>query len=88
MAAEITTLADELEAELRAMGSPERAVTEKAYLKSDLEFFRSGFFAVARRIKELTRAEAMAHDSAVALAEALWSQPIFELRAAAVEILS
>lgn len=88
MGTEITTLADELEAELRAIGSPERAVTEKAYLKSNLEFFGSGFFAVGRRIKELTRAEPMAHDAAVALVEDLWRRPIFELRAAAVEILS
>jgi 3-methyladenine DNA glycosylase AlkD len=88
MGTEITTLADQLEAELRAIGSPERAVTEKAYLKSNLEFLGSGSFVVGRRIKEVTGAEPMAHDAAVALAEALWSRPIFELRAAAVEILS
>ncbi len=31
--------ADALAAELRAAGTPDRAISEKAYLKSDLEFF-------------------------------------------------
>jgi 3-methyladenine DNA glycosylase AlkD len=31
--------ADALAAELRAAGTPDRATSEKAYLKSDLEFF-------------------------------------------------
>jgi hypothetical protein len=65
-------------------GPPRRG----AYLKSDLEFLGAGFFEVGRRIKELTRAEPMAHDDAVALAQELWKPPIFECRAAAVEILS
>ena len=88
MAVAITTLAAELEAELRAIGSEERAMQEKAYLKSDLEFLGAGFWEVGRRVKELTKAEPMAHDDAVALATALWTKPVFELRAAAVEVLS
>jgi 3-methyladenine DNA glycosylase AlkD len=88
MATRMSTLADELEAEMRAIGSEERAVNEKAYLKSDLDFLGAGFFEVGRRIRELTKANPMSHDEAVALAEALWSRPIFERRAAAVEVLA
>ena len=88
MAAPDTVLADQLEAEWRAAGSAERAATEKAYLKSDLEFLGTGFWEVGRRIKELVRGEPMYHDRAIGLAEALWTAPIFERRAAAVEVLS
>ena len=31
-------VADELEARLRAIGTPKRAIGEKGYLKSDLDF--------------------------------------------------
>lgn len=88
MAVDIPTLVQRLDGELRAIGSPERAVTEKAYLKSDLEFLGTGFFEVGRRIKELMRAQPMDHDTAVGLADALWNEPVFERRAAAVDVLS
>jgi 3-methyladenine DNA glycosylase AlkD len=88
MTLDITRFVSDLEAELTGAGSPERAVSEKAYLKSDLVFLGTGFFEVGRRIKDLMRANPLEHNECLALAEELWRRPIFEMRAAAVEVLS
>jgi 3-methyladenine DNA glycosylase AlkD len=81
-------LAAELDAELRATARPERAAGEKAYLKSNLEHYgvsvpaiRSVARALHRRLPEL------AHDHLVALATALWDEPVHERRMLTVEIL-
>jgi 3-methyladenine DNA glycosylase AlkD len=84
----ITRFAADLEAELAALGSAERAASEKAYLKSDLQFLGTGYFEVGRRVKELVRAAPLRREDALALAASLWIRPVFELRAAAVEVLS
>lgn len=80
--------ADALEAALRAVGRPERAVNEKRYLKSDLEFIgvdATGMRAVTRQfLREWGRLD---HDALVALAEALWERPIHERRAIAIDLL-
>jgi hypothetical protein len=39
MAASVTILVEAMETELRAVGTPSRALHEKRYLKSDLQFF-------------------------------------------------
>jgi 3-methyladenine DNA glycosylase AlkD len=88
MALDITHFVKEFEEELRGAGDPERSVNEKAYLKSDLEFLGTGFFEVGRRIKELMKASPLDHDASLALAHQLWRRPIFETRAAAVEVLT
>ena len=80
-------LADAIEASLRAVGTPERAAQEKRYLKSDLEHLGAtvpATRAVAKRFvaehPDLDRA------GLLALVEALWASPIYERRAAAVEL--
>jgi 3-methyladenine DNA glycosylase AlkD len=88
MTDEMIALAEQLEAEWSATGSSERAVKEKAYLKSDLEFLGTGFFEVGRRVRELVKASSLDRERAVALALALWRRPVFECRAAAVEVLA
>jgi 3-methyladenine DNA glycosylase AlkD len=73
---------------LRAAGRPERAEGEKAYLKSDLEFWGVGVpgtRAVVRAV--LPKRPAPAHDLVVAVAEALWAEPVHERRLAACELL-
>jgi 3-methyladenine DNA glycosylase AlkD len=74
--------------ELCAIGSPERGVAERRYLKSDLEFFgvavpdvRRVVTAAVRRVPSLDR------EAAVAWAVALWREPVHERRMAAVEVL-
>jgi 3-methyladenine DNA glycosylase AlkD len=84
------TLADELETELRELGSPERAANERAYLKSSLEFLGVpvpvGRVAVKRFLG--THPELSDRRRLLGLVEALWAVPIFERRRAAVELLS
>jgi 3-methyladenine DNA glycosylase AlkD len=72
---------------LREQGSPERAVQEKRYLKSDLEFFGTGRPALHRIVKAEVKGASLGHDDMVALVESLWASNLFELRSAAVEVL-
>jgi 3-methyladenine DNA glycosylase AlkD len=81
-------LAEAVDAELQAGGTPERADKEKAYLKSELRHYgtsvpaiRAVAKATARRHPELT------HDELVALVDALWSVPVHERRMVSVELL-
>jgi len=83
------TLADDIETALAEEGSAERAVQEAAYLKSDLRFLGVSM----PRIRSVTlgackAAGALDHDAVVALVEELWAPPVFERRAAAVEVLT
>ncbi len=81
-------LADQLEAELRTLGTAARAEQEKRYLKSDLAHLgvtvpdlRKVVVALRRARPEFGRADV------TGLARALWKRPIHERRAAAVEVL-
>lgn len=81
-------LADELEARLRAVGTPERAAQEKRYLKSDLEHLGVSVPTLRKTVSQLLREHpALAHDHVVALAKALWKKPVHERRTAAIAIL-
>jgi 3-methyladenine DNA glycosylase AlkD len=88
MATGVMALSADLERELRAAPDAERAVNEKAYLKSDLEFIGVPFFEVGRRLRALLREQPLDHDAVVAFVSDLWERPVFELRAAAVEALT
>jgi 3-methyladenine DNA glycosylase AlkD len=80
--------ADAITAELRAAGRPERAVQEKAYLKSDLDFFGVGVPATRTVIRAWCRAHpGLGHDDLTALAASLWAYPAFECRMAAQMLL-
>jgi 3-methyladenine DNA glycosylase AlkD len=81
-------LADLLTDELRAVGSPERAAQEKAYLKSDLEFLGGSVWEIRRVVQALVRGSAPLTDyELVALVEALWAKPVHERRMAAIVLL-
>jgi 3-methyladenine DNA glycosylase AlkD len=83
-----TAFAERLESALRVAGSPQRAVAEKAYLKSELEFFGTGMPATRAAVKAEARAHPrLEHDQLCAVVELLWSRPIHECRMAAVELL-
>ena len=80
--------AEAITAELRAAGSSERAVQEKAYLKSDLHFFGVGVPATRAVVRAWCRAHpGLDHDQLTALATVLWAQPVFETRMAAQMLL-
>jgi 3-methyladenine DNA glycosylase AlkD len=75
-------------AALRAAGTPERAAGQKAYLKSDLEFFGAPVAAIRSQVRFWCRSRpALAHDEVVAVAAALWDRPVNECRLAAELLL-
>jgi 3-methyladenine DNA glycosylase AlkD len=80
--------ADLLTDELRAAGNPDRAAQEKAYLKSDLEFFGESVWEIRRVVQAFVRgAKPLTHEDLIALVEALWAGSVFERRMAAVVLL-
>ena len=83
---EARALTDAIEARLREVGTSKRAVGEKAYLKSDLDFIGATVSDTRLAIREL--APRLDHDELVAAATELWEPPIHELRTAAVLLLA
>ena len=75
-------------AQLTAAGSPARAVSEKAYLKSELQFTGSGVPAMRVIVKGWLREHPdLTHDQLFAVADALWAHQVHECRQSAVELL-
>ena len=73
---------------LRPLGTRDRAEREKRYLKSDLEFFGVTVPDLRRAVKGAVKGyPRLDRQAAVAWAVALWREPVFERRLAAVEIL-
>jgi hypothetical protein len=83
----VDQLADRLEASLRAVGTRKRAEGEKQYLKSELDFTGTLVSQTRAEVKRLDGELALDHDGLLALAEALWSKPVFERRLAAIMFL-
>jgi 3-methyladenine DNA glycosylase AlkD len=85
---DVDRIARDLEAELQDAGEPGRAEQEKRYLKSALQHYGASVPAIRRVAKgALAASPALGHDDLVRLVEALWSRPVHECRAAAVELL-
>ena len=85
---EVDELALELDSALRAHADPERALREKAYLKSDLEHYGVRVPVIRQTTKKFLKERTVAeHGTTVELVEALWRRPVHELRTAAVETL-
>jgi 3-methyladenine DNA glycosylase AlkD len=81
-------LADLLTEELRAVGDPDRAIQEKAYLKSGLDFFGESVWEIRRVAKSFVGgAKPLEREGLTRLVEALWAEPIFERRMASVVLL-
>ena len=77
-----------IEASLRGVGTPQRAASEKAYLKSDLEFTGTPVPAIRATVRAWCRARPdLTHAELIAVTEALWARPVHECRMAAVELL-
>ena len=84
--------ADEIGAELKVLGTPARAESERAYLKSDLEFYGTSVPHMRTVVKRFLRANpGLATDQLIATCAALWApvgdHAIHERRAAAVLLL-
>jgi len=80
------SVADSLRARLDELGTPERAASEQAYLKSSLHHVGVRVPDVRREVKALLRT-GFTHDELFALADELWSLPVHEHRQAAIELL-
>jgi 3-methyladenine DNA glycosylase AlkD len=81
-------IADQIEQRLRAVATPERAIQEKRYLKSDLDFLGATVWQIRAAVKEIAREQHdPTHDGLVALVEELWAAPIHERRMASVLLL-
>lgn len=78
-----------LVADLRPLGTPERAEQEKRYLKSELDFLGVPLPGVRRTVlAHIRRYGDLSGEQAVAWALALWAGNLWERRAAAVELLT
>ncbi|HVN76015.1 MAG TPA: DNA alkylation repair protein [Thermoanaerobaculaceae bacterium] len=81
-------LAARIEAELRRLADPERAEGAKRYLKSALEFIGVATPEFRRALRSALKAgPPLDRATLLAAATRLWARPVFELRAAAVELL-
>ena len=70
------------------LGSPERAVSEQNYLKSDLEFAGVPVPVMRSAVATWTRGcGGLDHDRLTALVRDLWEGPLFECRAVAIILL-
>lgn len=88
-AADAADVAAGLEDEMRALGTPERAESERAYLKSDLRFLGASVPSIRHVAKQVAhRYPVGEHDALVALVSALWDVPVHERRMLAVELLA
>jgi 3-methyladenine DNA glycosylase AlkD len=80
--------AAELERRLRELGTAERAVTEKAYLKIDLEFAGVSVPVMRSAVTGWCHdRDGLAHDELTSVALALWASSLYESRQAAVILL-
>jgi 3-methyladenine DNA glycosylase AlkD len=79
--------ADEIEAALRAVGTPVRAESEKRYLKSDLAFLGATVWQTRDVVKAYATSADVGHDDLIDLVVALWEPPIFERRTASTLLL-
>jgi hypothetical protein len=83
---EIDAVAAEIDAELRRLGTSDRAEKEKAYLKSDLRHYGTTMPAIHRVVKEVCTRYVLQHDDVLALVESLWAVPVHERRAASSDV--
>jgi len=85
---DVGPLAAQIDAELRARGTADRAEHEKAYLRSEREHYGTTVPAI-RSIAKAVRVRYPEPDHAdlIDLVEVLWSAPVHERRMAAVELL-
>jgi len=84
----VAALAAQIDQELRARGSADRASHDKAYLKSTLAHYGASVPHIRSVAKDVRRCHPdLVHAHLVALVEALWARPVHDCRAVAVELL-
>ena len=81
----MSELAAKIERALKPLGTKDRAVHEKAYLKSDLVHLGVTMPKLRAAVKSVGKGSDRA--AVLAAVEAMWPRGIFELRSASVELL-
>ncbi len=77
-----------LEQSLRSAGVSERAASDRAYLKSDMEFAGTGVPAARAVVRSWCQArQPLTRSQLTAIARALWARPLFECRIAVLLLL-
>ena len=72
----------------RDAGSADRAVSERAYLKSDLEHLGTSLSEIRRVVRDFLSAHPdLTHDELVSLTRVLWANPVHECRMSAVMLV-
>lgn len=85
---DVAAEAGEIECRLGELGTPQRADSERRYLRSTLTHLGVRVPEVRRTVKAVRRSHpGLARDELTALADALWRRPVHECRLAAVELL-
>ena len=85
----VNAVVSDLAEELRAAGSRERSVKERAYLKSEVEHYGTSVPVIRRVTTQMVRSHRpFDHATMVELVDQLWSREVHELRMAAVEALN
>ncbi len=83
-----TSAAGDIEHRCKEAGNAERAVGERAYLKSDLEFYGASVSEIRRVAKDFAATHpGLTHDELTAVIGRLWARPVHECRMAAVMLL-
>lgn len=84
----VAAAAARLTDELRALGDPARASSERAYLKSSYVHLGSSVPGVRSVAKAYVKAQRPSHDHLVALVDELWGSDVYERRLLGVELLA
>ena len=88
MAAAVLGHVEGLDRVLRRAADPDRAVNEKAYLKSPIDHYGVTVPAIRAAVKNLTRTQGEStRRKALAVVRRLWASPVHEQRMAAVFLL-
>lgn len=88
MTTELGGFVDILRGALRDEADPKHAVREKKFLKSNFDHWGVPVPRVRKLTQQTLRVFAIDdHDEVIEIVESLWTQPVYELRLAAVEVL-
>lgn len=78
---------EELTALLRTQANPVRAVSERAYLKSKLDFLGVSVPLIRATTRAWAKAHPLDHDALIELVTSLWATSLHDLHATAIELL-
>ena len=89
MLLDVGKVADELATELESLGTEDRAINEKRYLKSDLTHFGVSVPVIRKMARQFARSRKdWSGSDSMRLIDELWGRDVYELRKLGVNILA